>query len=41
MWPDGMLFQSLRRIELIDPWRASGGIVGKVGGDVPGGGVRP
>lgn len=31
MWPDGMLFQSLRRIELIDPWRVSGGIVGKVG----------
>lgn len=31
MWPDGMLFQSLRRIELIDPWRVSAGIVGKVG----------
>lgn len=31
MWPEGMLFQSLRRIELIDPWRVSGGIVGKVG----------
>ena len=31
MWPDGMLFHSLRRIELIDPWRVSGGIVGKVG----------
>jgi hypothetical protein len=31
MLPDGVLFQSLRRIELIDPWRVSGGIVGKVG----------
>jgi hypothetical protein len=31
MWPDGMLFQSLRRIELIDPWRMSDGSVGKVG----------
>ena len=30
MLPDGMLFQSLRRIELIDPWRMSGGTVGKV-----------
>ena len=30
MLPDWMLFQSLRRIELIDPWRMSDGTVGKV-----------
>lgn len=30
MLPDWMLFQSLRCIELIDPWRMSDGTVGKV-----------
>lgn len=39
MWPDSMLFQSLRCIELIDPWNMSGGVAGRAGSSLLAGAI--
>ena len=39
MLPDSVLFQSLRRIELIDPWRGADGVTGTAGASLLAGAI--